>query len=176
MSLLPPAVSPPTPPSASQRPHVHEAHGDRRDDPYDWLRDREDAAVLAYLAAENAYTDARLAHLERLRETLVGEYRARVVETDTSAPARKGEWWYYSRTVEGCSYRIHCRRRGGMDGPEQVLLDENALAEGHEFLDVGELAVSPDARYLAYSFDHDGDERFLVRVLDLETGEHLEDA
>ena len=166
----------PTPPSASQRPHVHEAHGDRRDDPYDWLRDRDDAAVLAHLAAENAYTDARLAHLERLRETLVAEYRARIVETDTSAPARKGEWWYYTRTVEGLAYRIHCRRKGGMDAPEQVLLDENALAEGHEFLAVGGLAISPDTRYLAYSFEHAGDEQFLVRVLDLETGEHLPDA
>src|SRR5262245_7141539 len=101
-----------TPPVASQRPNLHEAHGDRRDDPYVWLRDRDDPAVMAHLEAENAYTAARLAHLEPLRERLVDEYRARVVETDQSAPARKRDWWYYTRTVEGQAYRIHCRRRG----------------------------------------------------------------
>src|SRR5690349_5617291 len=156
---------------AARRLHVHETHGDRREDPYFWLRDRDDPAVMAHLEAENAYTAARLGHLEGLRERLVAEYRARVVETDQSAPARKGEWWYYTRTVEGLAYRIHCRRRGGPDAPEQVLLDENALAEGHDFLDVGALAVSPDAGLLAYSFEHAGDEEFLIRVRDLHTGE-----
>ena len=164
-----------TPPSAARRPHVHEAHGDRRDDPYEWLRDRTDAAVLAYLGAENEYTAGRLAHLDALRDTLLAEYRARVVETDASAPSRKGDWWYYIRTVEGLAYRIHCRRKGSMEAPEQVVLDENALAEGQEFLALGALAVSPDARFVAYSFEHAGDEEFHVRIRDLETGEHLAD-
>ncbi|HEX9968550.1 MAG TPA: S9 family peptidase, partial [Acidimicrobiales bacterium] len=100
---------------------------------------------------------------------------ARIQETDLSVPARKGEWWYYARTVEGQQYPIACRRRGSEDGPEQVLLDENALAEGHDFLSVANDTVSPDHRMLAYAVDTDGGERYALRFRDLDTGADLDD-
>ncbi|MBW3668663.1 MAG: S9 family peptidase [Actinobacteria bacterium] len=165
----------PQPPVADRRPHAVEAHGDRRTDEWFWLRDRDDPAVLAHLEAENAYTKAMLAHTEPLQQELYDEMVARIQETDESVPARKGEWWYYARTVEGLQYPIACRRRGGEEGPEQVLLDENVLAEGHEFLAVANDVVSPDHRLLAYAVDTDGGERYALRFRDLETGDDLPD-
>ncbi|HUC06333.1 MAG TPA: hypothetical protein VL961_13090, partial [Acidimicrobiales bacterium] len=170
----------PTAPMAPQRPHTLTAHGHARSDPWFWLRDREDPAVLAYLEAENAYTDEVLAHLGTLREELFEEMKARIKETDMSVPARRGPWWYYGRSEEGKSYGIHCRRpAGGPDelppagepgNEEQVLLDENALAEGHEYFMVGSSAVSPDHEWLAYGTDTAGDERYDLhfRSLDLD--------
>ena len=99
-----------TPPRAAQRPHVVSAHGDDRQDPWFWLRDRDDPEVLAYLQAENAYAEQEMAPLADLRSALFEEMKARIKETDMSVPARRGPWWYYSRTEEGKSYGIHCRR------------------------------------------------------------------
>jgi oligopeptidase B len=99
-----------TPPVAPRRPHVVTAHGDNREDPWFWLREREDPAVLAYLEEENAYTEAMLEPLAGLREGLFEEMKARIKETDMSVPVRRGPWWYYTRTEEGESYAIHCRR------------------------------------------------------------------
>ncbi len=105
-----------TPPAAPQRPHAVSAHDDDREDPWFWLRERDDPAVLAYLEAENAYTDARLEPLGPLRDGLFEEMKARIKETDMSVPARRGPWWYYSRTEEGQSYGIHCRRPARRSG------------------------------------------------------------
>ncbi|MGA2474645.1 MAG: oligopeptidase B, partial [Acidimicrobiales bacterium] len=99
-----------SPPSAPRRHHVVSAHGDDREDPWFWLRDRDDPEVLAYLQAENAYTDQETAPFGGLRDALFEEMKARIKETDMSVPARRGPWWYYSRTEEGKSYAIHCRR------------------------------------------------------------------
>ena len=118
----------PAPPAADRRPVEHVAHGDRRVDEYAWLRDRDDAAVIAHLEAENAYTQSMTEPLAGLRERVYTEIVARIQETDESAPAPEGPWEYYTRTVAGQQYPIRCRRpRGG--GDEAVLLDENALAE-----------------------------------------------
>ena len=151
-------------------------HGEERVDEWYWLRDRDDPNVLAYLEAENAYTDAAMAHTAELQERLFEEIRGRIKETDASVPARKGDHWYYARTEEGRAYAIHCRRSGSEEAPEQVMLDENELAEGEEFFAVGDLAVSPDQRLLAYSTDTTGGERFTLRVRDLANGEDLPDA
>jgi oligopeptidase B len=149
-------------------------------DDWYWLRDKDDPAVIDHLKAENAYTEAATAHTADLRQRLFDEMVARIEETDLSVPARKGPWLYYSRTVEGSSYGIHCRRPA--DGPEdaeEVILDENALADGHEYFALGNLAVSPDHRWLAYSTDTTGAERYTMRFVDLTTGgesaESLED-
>ena len=170
-----------TPPVAPKRPYVVSAHGDDREDPWFWLRERDDPAVLAYLEAENAYTDAALEPLGSLRDGLFEEMKARIKETDMSVPARRGPWWYYSRTEEGQSYAIHCRRpaRGRGELPpagepgqeEQVLLDENALAAGSDYFAVGSAAVSHDHNWLAYSTDRSGDEKYELRFtpLDAET-------
>ncbi len=169
-------------------PHERTHHGDTVIDEYFWLSDRDDPDTIAYLKAENAYTEAVTGHLAGLRDAVFGEIKARTQETDLSVPVRKGGHWYYGRTVEGQQYAIHCRRAvapGEVDPPatgdgrplpgEEVLLDGNALAEGHEFFALGTFDVSPDGRWLAYSTDFAGDERFTLRVKDLTTGEVLAD-
>jgi oligopeptidase B len=177
-------------PVAPRRPTVLEAHGDRRVDEWFWLRDREDPEVLPLLRAENAFSARQTTHLAGLRDELFAEMKARIVETDLSVPVSKGPWWYYERTVEGRDYVIHCRLPvegngrdpttppsvAGEETPdEQVLLDENALASTHGYLDVANLAVSPRHSRLAYAADTTGNERFTLRVRNLESGEDLGD-
>ncbi len=159
-----------SPPRATQRPKTLVAHGHERIDPYFWLRDREDPAVLAYLQAENEFTDSALAPLADLRQSLFEEMKARILETDMSVPSRRGPWWYYGRTEEGKNYAIHCRRPAGAPeelppageagDAEEILLDENVLAEGHDYFAVGSASVSPDHRQLAYATDTEGNEQY----------------
>jgi oligopeptidase B len=163
------------PPVAPERPHVIEAHGDRRVDPYYWLRDRQNPEVVAYLEAENAYADAVMAPAAELQEKLYREIVGRVQETDTSAPIFFRGWWNYTRTVEGLDYEIYCRRLGSMDAPEQVILDGNELAKGHEYFDLGYVERSPDENLLAYAADYNGSELHELRFRDLTTGQDLED-
>jgi oligopeptidase B len=164
----------PTPPTAPRRPHALSIHGDERVDDWYWMRDRDDPAVIAHLEAENAYAEALLAPSARLRDRIFTEIRSRVQETDTSAPMPDGPWTYYTRTVEGEQYAIHCRRsRDG--GDEQVMLDENELAAGQDYFALGSFEVSPDHRLLAYSTDVSGGERFTLRFRDLERGTDLPD-
>jgi oligopeptidase B len=178
----------PIPPVAKQVPTTRTHHGDTVTDPYAWLADPKDPEVIAYLEAENAYTDALTAGLGEVRAAVFDEIKARTQETDLSVPVRKGNWWRYSRTVEGQQYAISCRRavRDGEVSPpvpengkpldgEEVLLDGNELAEGKAFFSLGALAVSPDGKRLAYSTDFAGDERYTLRVKDLESGEVLPD-
>lgn len=162
-------------PVAPQRPHVRRIHGTETDDPWHWLRERDDPAVREYLEAENAYTEASTDHLADLREQIFGEIKARTKETHQSLPTPKDDWEYRARTVEGLQYVIHVRRpRGGTDDEEIVLLDENELAEGHEYFAVGDLAVSPDHRLLAYTVDTDGDEKYTLTVVDIASGQMLD--
>ncbi|OBH15099.1 S9 family peptidase [Mycolicibacter sinensis] len=179
----------PDPPSAKRVETTRAHHGDVFVDPYEWLRDKSDPAVLAHLEAENAYTDAATAHLEPLRQSIFGEIKARTKETDLSVPARRGDWWYYGRTFEGKQYGVQCRcpvrSPDDWDPPlldeateipgEQVLLDQNAEAQGHDFFALGAASVSPDGNILAYSVDVVGDERYTLRFSDLRTGELLPD-
>ncbi len=168
----------------SERTH----HGDTVIDPYAWLSDKEDPDTVAYLTAENGYTEAATAHLAGLRETIFSEIKSRTKETDLSVPSRKGRHWYYTRTVEGQQYGIQCRvpvtegetappsTESGQPLPgEQILLDGNELAQGHDFFALGTFDISPDGRFLAYSTDFAGDERFTLRIKDLDTGAVLDD-
>jgi oligopeptidase B len=168
-------LTPPVPPRAPERPKVLEAHGDRRVDPYYWLRDKKDPAVRAHLEAENAYADAVMAPTAGLREKLYREIVGRVQETDSSAPTCFKGWWIYTRTVEGLDYELYCRRRGSMDAPEEVFLDANELARGHEYFDLGYVERSPDENLIAYAADYDGSELHTLRFRDLRTGRDLED-
>jgi oligopeptidase B len=163
----------PSPPEAPRRTTVLRLHDDERLDDWYWLRNREDPEVTAYLEAENEYTAAMTAHTADLQERLYGEIRGRVQETDESAPVPHGGYSYYHRTVEGQQYPIHCRRPEGEDEPEETLLDENALARGHDYFRLGVLAVSPDHSKLAYSTDVSGAERYRLRMLDLASGSEL---
>ncbi|EAP98644.1 protease II [Janibacter sp. HTCC2649] len=191
-STMPIAATPPAPlpipPLAAIREHVREHHGDRVVDPYEWLRDGEDPEVRAYLDAENAYSDARTSGLQPLRDSIFGEIKSRVLETDLSVPVRSGPWWYYSRTVEGQQYSIQARvpvtdpavrpvvaSDRTPDG-EQILLDGNVEAGDSEFFSIGALSVSVDHTRLAFATDTSGDERFDLVVRDLTTGETLDDA
>ncbi|RQX17905.1 oligopeptidase B [Micromonospora ureilytica] len=176
------------PPAAKRVPSERTHHGDTVVDEFSWLAVKDDPETIAYLTAENEYTDARTTHLAGLRADLFEETRRRTQETDLSVPTRKGGHWYYTRTVEGQQYGVQCRRAvrdGETDPPvsadgapldgEEVLLDGNLLAEGHDFFSLGAFDVSPDGRWLAYSTDFSGDERFTLRVKDLTTGELLPD-
>ncbi|MGI5211448.1 S9 family peptidase [Plantactinospora sp. CA-290183] len=175
-------------PVAKRVPTERVHHGDTVIDEYAWLAEKDDPDTIAYLTAENAFTEQTTARLAALRETLFGETKSRTQETDLSVPTRKNGYWYYTRTVEGQQYGIHCRRTvrdGETDPPmppdgapldgEEILLDGNALAEGHDFFALGTFDISPDGRWLAYSTDFAGDERFTLRVKDLRTGELLPD-
>jgi len=177
------------PPVATARATVRSHHGDDVEDRYEWFRAKEDAEVIAHLEAENAYTQQRTAHLDGLRQRIFDEIKGRTLETDLSVPTRRGQWWYYGRTVEGKQYGIQCR--APLASPddwtppsltadtdvsgEQILLDGNVEAEGSEFFSLGSFEVSNDARLMLYGVDVAGDERYTVRVRDLETGAQLPD-
>jgi oligopeptidase B len=174
-------------PNADRRPVRRTHHGDTVIDDYEWLRDKESPDVIAYLEAENAYTEARTAPLSGLQEQIFTEIRSRTQETDLSVPTRLGGYWYFVRTIEGKQYGVQCRCPIGdpddwtppaaddtLPG-EEVLLDSNELAEGHDFFALGAGAVSLDGNLLAFSTDTRGDERFHLRVKDLRTGELLPD-
>jgi oligopeptidase B len=160
---------PTVPPIAAQRPYVHSLHGDERSDPYFWMRDRENPEVIAYLEAENAYTESMMAHTQPLQQALYEEILGRIQETDLSVPYRKGNYYYYSRTEEGKNYSIFCRKLGSLEAPEEVLLDQNQLAEGAEYFSLGVLRVSPNHQLLAYSIDNTGAEVYTLQFLDLKT-------
>ncbi len=164
-----------SPPVAKQVPHVWKRAAGPVDDPWAWLRDRDDPDTLAYLEAENAYADAWFDRLSDLREQIFGEIKARTKETDLSVPVRHGPWWYVSRTVEGLDYPIHCRGRSAETADETVVLDQNAEAAGHQFFELGAFDASPDHTRLAWSSDFTGGERFTMRVRDLSAGVDLED-
>jgi oligopeptidase B len=148
-------------------------HGERRIDDYFWLRERDNPQVLAHLKAENAYAEAWFKPLKAFQDALYTEVLARIQEDDEAVPYRKGDWWYASRTAKGQAYARYVRRKGAPDGPEQLLLDMNELAAGKPFLQLGTMAVSPDARLLAYSLDETGALDFTLRVKNLDDGSML---
>jgi oligopeptidase B len=161
------------PPVAKIVPHSITVHGDTRTDNYFWLRDRKDPDTIAYLEAENAYTKQKLQHTEALQAALYSEMLGRIQQTDLSVPVKRDEYFYYTRTEEGKQYAIHCRKKG--PGSEEILLDCNQLAEGHKYFRLGAFIASPSHRLLAYSVDFEGDEKYTVRVKNLDTGELLAD-
>ncbi len=161
------------PPVAKIVPHSTTVHGDTRIDNYFWLRDRKDPDTIPYLEAENAYTKEKLQHTEELQAALYAEMLGRIQQTDLSVPVKRDEYFYYTRTEEGKQYAIHCRKKG--QGPEEILLDCNVLAEGRKYFRLGAFIASPNHRLLAYSVDFEGDEKYTVRVKNLDTGELLPD-
>ena len=163
------------PPTAAKKPKVMTKFGDRRVDPYFWLREKENPEVIRYLQAENAYTESVLAPLGPFKDKLYAEMLSRIKETDESVPYRKDGYWYYTREVEGLQYPIYCRRKGTMEAPEEVILDVNELARGHKFTSVGLMDVSRDGTRLAYSVDFTGFRQYTLQVKDLASGKLLPD-
>jgi len=152
-----------------------EIHGDVRVDDYFWMNDRDDPRVIDWLERENARTDAVMAPLAELERTLFEEMKARIPDEDSSAPYRDGEYWYYHRYAPGQEYPVYCRRYRTLDAVEQVLLDVNRIARGHDYYAVRNFAVSPDHRIAAYGVDTRGRRHYTLHFLDLETGEALPD-
>ncbi|MGD0297934.1 MAG: S9 family peptidase [Bryobacteraceae bacterium] len=164
-----------TPPVANRIEHREERHGATVMDNYFWLRDKSNPAVIEYLKAENAYTDALTKNLKPFEDALYTEMLGRIKQTDLSVPTRRDGYFYYSRTEEGKQYPIQCRRKGNMDAPEEVLLDGNELAKGHSFLGMGAFQVSDDSNLLAYTIDVTGYRQYTLHVKDLRTGQTLPD-
>lgn len=165
----------PTPPVVKKIPHEMTLHGHTRRDPYFWMRERDSEAVLAHLRAEKAYADAYMEGTEELRQALFGELKGRIKERDNSVAYLEDGYWWYTRYEEGLDYGIHCRKKGTREAPEEIVLDENPLAESHDYFSVGEWDVTRDGRVLMCAIDTDGDRIHDVTFRDLETGEELPD-
>jgi oligopeptidase B len=163
------------PPQAPQKPHEISEVGHTRKDPFFWLRNKNDPEVLKYLNAENQYTEHALKSTEGLQATLYKEMRGRMKEEDMSVPEKIDDYYYYSRSETGKQYAIYCRKKESLDAKEEVILDENELAKGLNFFQLGALSVSPDHKLLAYSADTNGREEFVLRIKSLETGQLLPD-
>ncbi len=142
-------------------------------DDYAWLREKTSPDVIAYLEAENAYTDAVMKPTEALQKTLYDEMVSHIKETDESVPFRDGGYFYYSRTEQSLQYPIYCRKKGSVEAPEEIILDVNKLAEGEAFMAIGGFSVSDDGNLLAYSTDTTGFRQYTLHVKDLRTGELL---
>ena len=167
------AAAAPHPPVAEKRPQSRTLFGQTLTDDYAWLRDRKDPSVIAYLEAENAYTDSMTRGSKPLQDTLYAEMLARIQQTDLTVPYRKGSYLYYQRTEEGRQYPVYCRRHDAPGAPEEVVLDLNRLSEGHPFMALGAYDVSPNERLLAYSTDSTGYRQYVLHVKDLSTGATL---
>jgi oligopeptidase B len=169
----------PAPPKAEQRPHSYERHGYRIEDPYHWLKDQgypkvDDADVLAYLNAENAYFEAAMKPHAALVETLFQEMKGRVKEDESSVPVKEGDWLYWWAFKPGAQYRTWYRKPAKGAGADQVILDETAEAAGKEYFRLGAMETSPDGKLAAILVDDNGSERFKLRIRDLATGKDLE--
>jgi len=170
------AADVPTPPVAAKKSHVTEVHGQKMEDDYFWLRERENPEVIAHLKAENAYTDAITANLKGLETKLYDEMLGRIKQTDLSVPYRENGYFYYSRTEEGKAYPIYCRKKGSLEATEEIMLDVNKMAEGKPTLFISPLGVSPDNTILAFGEDPTGGRIVTIRFKNLKKGEMLPDA
>ncbi|MXO91619.1 S9 family peptidase [Pontixanthobacter aquaemixtae] len=176
-------TAPTSPPVAEKREHTSTHHGITISDPYHWLKDQsypkiDDEDVLDYVKAENAWFEAQMAPRQNLVDTLFEELKGRVKEDDSSVPQKDGDYLYWTEVAEGKEYRLWYRRPVAgpqTDDAKQLMLDENQLAEGKDYFRLGAISVSDSGRYLAYSYDDNGSERFLARIKDLQTGELLAD-
>ena len=166
-------VNPPPPPMAKKIAKTTTIHGETLVDSYFWLREKNNPEVISYLEAENAYTDSVMKPTEGLQAALYKEMVGHIKETDVNVPYREGEYFYYSRTVQGLQYPIYARKRGSVDAKEEITLDMNEMAKGLKYLGLGAYAVSDDGNYLAYSTDTTGYRQYTLQIKDLRTGQLL---
>ncbi len=165
----------PTPPVAQKKAQTLEANGDVRVDDYYWLRERTNPDVLAYLEAENAYTEAMLGDATGLRSELFEELKNRIEPDDSTVPVLSNDYYYLTRYEGDLEYPIYCRRKGSSDAADEVILDVNKVAAGHTFCSVRNVAVSPDAKLMAWAVDTVGRRKYTIRVTDLNSGQELDD-
>ena len=165
----------PTPPTAKKVPKTLTLHGDTRTDDYYWMRFRDDPDVMRYVEEENRYTDEMTRHTARLQETLLQEFESRVADEDLSVPEMNDGYLYYRRTEKGKQYPVYLRTREGTDS-EEVVLDQNRAAEGHDYFEVKLVRPSPDQSMVAYTADIDGSERYRVYVREIASGDIVDDS
>jgi oligopeptidase B len=179
MLALPALAEPPKPPVATKGQYLTIRHGEEVTDEYRWLQDKQDPAVIAHLNAENAYTAAMTADIKPLADKLFSDFKSRTQPVDLSVPTRRGSYYYYTRIEEGKQYPLNVRRRAAADfsydssAPEEILLDQNKLAEGHAFFSLDRMEVSPDNALLAYTTDTNGFRQYELHIKDLGTGQLL---
>jgi oligopeptidase B len=164
-----------TPPVADKQPKTITVHGDSRTDDYFWLRDKTNPKVIDYLKAEDGYAEAVMKPTAPFQDVLFKEMVSHIKETDDTAPYRRGDYFYYSRTIAGQQYSVHCRKRGVLTAPEEIVLDLNEMAKGQKFMALGSYEVSDDGHLLAYSIDNTGYRQYTLQVKDLRTGALLPD-
>ncbi len=162
-----------TPPKAAIKPTKLEKHGNVREDNYFWLRERGNPEVIAYLESENAYTDTIMRHTEGFQEDLFEEIKGRIKQTDLSVPYKRDDYYYYTRVMEGKEYPIYCRKKGSLDAPEEVMIDANAMAEGHKFSSIGGVDISSGQDIVSFAQDTLGRRFYTLRFKNLSTGEML---
>jgi oligopeptidase B len=162
--------TPPKPPIAKKIPKTTQIHGYTVVDDYFWLREKENPEVIEYLKAETSYAETMLQSTKGFQAALYKEMLARIKETDVDVPYKKGDYYYYTRTIKGQQYPIYCRKPGSLRGKEEITLDVNALAQGKAFFSLGAYQVSTDGNLLAYSTDETGFRQYKLHVKDLRTG------
>ncbi len=161
----------PQPPMTEKKPKTTDIHGVTLVDDYFWLREKTNPAVMAHLQAENDYADAIMKPTQPLQEKLYKEMLSHIKQTDENVPYKWGNYFYYTRTVEGMQYPIFCRRKGSTTAPEEIVLDQNELAKGQKFMSVGAFVPSDDGNLLAYSTDNTGYRQYTLQIKDLRTGQ-----
>src|SRR3954471_12492571 len=156
-------------PVAARRPHQVVSPNGSREDEYYWLRDdkRENPEMLAYVKAENAYADAQLVHTKPLEAKVYNEIIGRLQQDDSTVPYLMNGYWYYRRFETGKEYPVYARRKGSKDAPEEILLNVNEMAKGHDFFEVGDIAVSPNGMMLAWAEDTIGRRQYVIRVMEI---------
>ena len=156
-------------------PNKLETHGHTRVDDYYWLRERDNPEVIEYLNQENAYAAQAMAPIKDFEQKLFAEIKGRIKQNDLSVPYKRDDYFYYTRFEAGKEYPIYCRKLGSLDAPEQIMLDGNLLAQGHEFFSIGASAVSAGQDLLAYAVDTQGRRIHTVYIKNLTTGALLVD-
>jgi len=156
-------------PVAAKKPHSVASPNGSREDEYYWLRDdkRENPEMLAYVKAENEYADAKLAHIKPLETKVYNEIVGRLQQDDSTVPYPMNGYWYYRRFETGKEYPVYARRKGSTDAPEEILLNGNEMSKGHDFFEIGDIAVSPDSRMLAWAEDTVGRRQYVIRVMEI---------
>jgi oligopeptidase B len=166
-------AAPAKPPMAEKKTKTTDIHGEQLVDDYFWLREKNNPAVMAHLQAEEAYTETVMKPTEALQEKLYNEMVSHIKQTDTNVPYRQGNYFYYTRTEEGKQYPIWCRKKGSIEAPEEIVIDQNELAKGQKFMSIGMFNPSDDGNLLAYSTDNTGYRQYTLQIKDLRTGKML---
>ena len=164
-------AAPNKPPMAEKKSKTTNIHGEQLLDDYFWLREKTNPAVLAHLQAEDAYAEQVMKPTAALQEKLYKEMLSHIKQTDTNVPYRWGNYFYYTRTEEGKQYPIYCRKRGSLDAPEEIVIDQNELAKGQKFMSIGLFVPSDDGNLLAYSTDNTGYRQYTLQIKDLRNGQ-----